>query len=174
MRLSKFRLSENYIRFYHKIILPKLNKIKKNQLSGISLTSFPNWEGIMGLQFENLVLNNRKKIYGLLDLKPEEIVSDNPYFQQKTTHQKGCQIDYLIQTRYNTLFACEVKFSRKEIDISVIDSIKEKLSNLSLPRGFACLPVLIHANGVSKELKESGYFFNMIDFGELLSDEGQP
>lgn len=51
---------------------------------------------------------------------------------------------------------------------------KEKLSNLSLPRGFACLPVLIHANGVSKELSESGYFFNMINFGELLSDECEP
>ncbi|MDP3445364.1 MAG: ATPase, partial [Ignavibacteria bacterium] len=133
--------------------------------------SLPNWDGVMGLQFENLVLSNRKEVHQWLMLKPEEIVSDNPYFQRQTTQQKGCQIDYLIQTRYNTLFVCEIKFSKNEVDISIVNKMKEKLSRLIVPQGFACLPVLIHINGVSEELRSSGYFFKIIDFSQLLENE---
>jgi hypothetical protein len=103
-------------------------------------------------------------------VKPEEIISDNPFFQHKTSKQKGCQFDYLIQTRHNTLFACEIKFLRKEIDVSVIHVVKEKIAKFTLPRGFSCLPVLIHANGVSDKVKEADYFFKIIDFSEMLYD----
>ncbi|MBL0941321.1 MAG: ATP-binding protein [Alphaproteobacteria bacterium] len=172
MKLSKFRLSDNYLRFYLKYISPRLNQIKKDQFAAISLISLPNLDGIMGLQFENLVLNNRRQIQEYLMLKPEEILSDNPYFQHQTTKQKGCQIDYLIQTRYNTLFACEIKFSKKEIDNSIVNEMKEKVSKIILPRGFACLPVLIHVSGVNEEVKNSNYFFKLIDFGKLFFDKG--
>lgn len=170
-RLSKFRLSDNYLRFYLKYIAPRLSQIQKNQLSAHPFSSLPNWDGVMGLQFENLVLSNRKQIHQWLMLKPEEIISDNPYFQRKTEKQKGCQIDYLIQTQYKTLFACEVKFLKKEVEISVINEMKEKLSNLVLPQSFACLPVLIHINGVSEEVRNSGYFFKIIDFSQLLENK---
>jgi hypothetical protein len=52
----------------------------------------------------------------------------------------------------------------------VIQAVKEKISRLALPRGVACLPVLIHVNGVSDEVKRSGYFFKKIDFSELLAN----
>ena len=168
-RLSKFRLSDNYVRFYLKYINPELNQIKKGQFSSISLMSKANYNTIMGLQFENLVLNNRLSVIHALGLKSEEVLSDNPFFQNKTTKQKGCQIDYLIQTRHNTLFACEIKFHKKAIDTSVITSIKEKISRLVIPRGFSCLPVLLHSNGVSDEVIEADYFFKVIDFGDLLT-----
>ena len=92
-RLSKFRLSDNYIRFYLKYIAPELGQIQKGQFSDSSLVSKANFSAIMGYQLENLVLNNRSAIINLLGLKPEEILSDNPFFQHKTTKQKGCQID---------------------------------------------------------------------------------
>lgn len=169
-RLSQFRLSDNYVRFYLKYILPRLTKINKNQFSQFTLTSLTNWDSIAGLQFENMVLNNRKKIQALLGLKEEEIFADNPYLQTKTTKQHGCQIDYLIQTRYNTLFVCEIKYSKKEIERSVIQEMKDKIAKLALPRGYACLPVLIHVNGVSESIDEAGYFFRIIDFARFLED----
>lgn len=167
-RLSKFRLSDNYLRFYLKYIGPRLNKIKKNQFLDSSMISFSNWDGVMGLQFENLVLNNRKWVQKALGIKPEEVISDNPYFQNQTTKHKACQIDYLIQTRYQILFACEIKCSRNSIGVAVVKEIKEKLSRLVIPRGFSCLPVLIHTNGVSEELEELNYFSSIIDFEQLL------
>lgn len=163
-RLSQFRLKDNYLRFYLKYIAPRLDGIKRAEFSEALL---PNWESILGLQFENLVLNNRQYLHQLLGIKHEEIVADNPFFQRQTLKNQGCQIDYLIQTRHNTLFVCEIKFSKKEIGTEVIREVKEKISTLSLPRRFACLPVLICVNGVSEEVKEVDYFFKVIDFSQF-------
>jgi AAA+ ATPase superfamily predicted ATPase len=169
--LCKFRLSDNYLRFYLKFISPRLNKIKKNQFTDVAITSLTNWESIIGLQFENLVLNNRKLIHHVLGIKPEEIISDNPFFQNPTVKQKGCQIDYLIQTKYNTLIVCEIKFSKNNIHSSVIAAVKEKITKLSLPRRYSCLPVLIHVNGISKEVADAGFFYKTIDFSKFLDDK---
>ncbi len=171
MQLSKFRLRDNYLRFYLKYIAPKLGKIRKGQFEDVSLASLPNWEGLIGLQFENLVLNNRKLIHQALRLNPMEIVNDNPFFQHTTTKQRGCQIDYLIQTQQKTLFVCEIKFSKNEVETSVVSSMKEKISRLFIPRGFACVPVLIHVNGVSSGIEEAEYFYKIIDFGQLMQND---
>ncbi|WP_237342888.1 hypothetical protein [Wolbachia endosymbiont of Folsomia candida] len=58
------------------------------------LSSLPEWHTIIGLQFENLVLNNRKSILNIL--RADGIVSENPFFQRKTGNIAGCQIDYMI------------------------------------------------------------------------------
>ena len=75
---------------------------------------------LSGLQFESLVLNNRLSLLKLLEIPLEEIVNDNPYFQIATTRKKGCQIDFLIQTEYNCLYVCEMKFSKVPVGPQVI------------------------------------------------------
>lgn len=170
-RLSQFRLSDNYLRFYMKYVKSNKQKILLGNFNNISMSSLPEWNAVMGLQFENLVLKNRKKIQEYLAIKAQDIVSDNPFFQRKTTIQKGCQIDYMIQTRFNNLFVCEIKFSNREIKSEIIDSMKRKLSNIALPKGFACLPILIHVNGVEDAILDAAYFTEIIDFSKLLDDE---
>lgn len=64
----------------------------------------------MGLQFENLVLNNRHILNCALHIAPEEIVNANPFFQHETARAQGCLIDYMIQTKYNCLYVCEILF----------------------------------------------------------------
>jgi uncharacterized protein len=123
----------------------------------------------MGLQFENLVLNNRQQLHRLLGLNPEEIVNDNPFYQHKTARQPGCQIDYLIQTKFDTLYVCEMKFSRNEIGSAVIQEIRAKIDALSRPRGMSCRPVLIHVNGVNEEVIDSDYFAHILDMSRLLT-----
>lgn len=166
--LSQFRLSDNYLRFYLKFIEPNLDAINKNVFADKSLYSIPGWLGAMGLQFENLVLHNRSLIYGALSIKPEDITIDNPYFQRKTTRFDGCQVDYMIQTRYNNLFVCEIKYSRREVGPEIIPEMKEKIAKLSLTRGMSAWPVLIHVNGVSEMVEDSGYFSKIIDFSTFL------
>jgi hypothetical protein len=167
-KLSHYRLNDNYLRFYLKYINPNRTRISNEHFSYTSLGNLPAWDSIMGLQFENLVLANRKLLWKHLPLSPGDILNDNPFFQRKTVRTKGCQIDYLIQTRYNNLFVCEIKFSKNTIKSDVIDEVKEKISRLSLPRGFSCWPVLIHVNGVSDAVSDSGYFSHIIDFSSLL------
>lgn len=166
--ISTYRLSDNYLRFYFKYMKPKINKIKRGQYKNISLTTLPNWDGIFGLQFENLVLNNRDLICEKLNINPADIVADNAYYQRQTKRLLGCQIDYLIHTRFNTLFICEIKFSKNPIGCSVITQVKEKIKRLKVPKGFSCVPILIHINGVTDELLDENYFIEIIDFSEFL------
>ena len=75
----------------------------------------------------------------------------------------------MIQTSHNFLYICEIKFSRKAIDLSIIDEVKEKIKRLKMPKYFSRLPVLIHVGGVQDEVVETGYFAHIIDFGSLLT-----
>lgn len=168
-KTSLYRLSDNYLRFYYKYIQPKLSLIRKGQYQETLMSSLPSWNGMMGFQFESLVLKNRKLIQEKLRLAPEDIVADDIYYQRETKLLAGCQIDYLIQTRTNNLFVCEIKFSQNELKTGVIKEVKEKIEKLAVPKNFACLPVLIHVNGVSDELQEAHYFFEIINFSEFLT-----
>ncbi len=169
-RLSHFRLSDNYLRFYLKYIDRELPTIQSNQYAFRSLGLLPGWDTIMGLQFENLVLNNREYVKECLRIKPDDILSNNPYFQRKTTTRPGCQIDYLIQTRFRDLYVCEIKFSRDQIGKAIMSEMHKKIESLAAPKRFSVRPVLIHVNGVHEDVRESGYFAEIIDFKNLLED----
>lgn len=167
-RLSHFRLSDNYLRFYLKYVDQHRGKIERDDFKETPLSTLPGWDSIMGFSFENLVLNNRTLLYQALNISPVDIVISNPFFQRKTTTQRGCQIDFLIQTRFNLLYVCEIKFSKRELKRSIIDEMKEKIARLSLPKGFACSPVLIHVNGVEEDVEDAAYFSHIVDFGRFL------
>lgn len=167
-KLSKYRLRDNYLRFYLKYIDPNRNKIKRNYYKNIVIDTLPQWESIIGLQFENLVLSNRGLIQQALNINPQDIVADNPFFQKTTVKQKGCQIDYLIHTRYKTLFICEIKFTKNHLTTNIIKEVEEKINRLSLPRGYAVLPVLIYAGELSGKLEESDYFHQCINFIDFI------
>jgi AAA+ ATPase superfamily predicted ATPase len=167
-KISHFRLSDNYLRFYLKYIAPHAAAIEKERFKKIALSSLPGWETIMGLQFENLVLNNREKLLSALNIRVEDVIADNPYIRKKTSRQSGCQIDYLIQTKFKNLYPCEIKFSRQPVTMKVVDEMKEKIKRLTLPRGTSALPVLLHVNGVTESVIESDYFFAIINFSDLI------
>lgn len=161
---SRYRIKDNYLRFYLKYILPH-----KEQIESTHLQRLPQgWLSIMGVQFENLVVNNGSLVCRILGVSPEDLLIANTYFQTAGIRKRGCQIDYLIQTRFRYLYACEVKFRQGVVGTEVIEEVEEKLRRLQLPRGFSCRPVLIHVNGVSKDVVDSGYFARIIDLSDLL------
>ncbi|MBM3197845.1 MAG: ATP-binding protein [Chlamydiae bacterium] len=168
-KLSQFRICDNYIRFYLKYVYPHKNSIEKEMFQRRALSTFPGWDSIMGLQFENLVMQNRHQLYKILKISPHEIIQEGPYFQRKTTKRSGCQIDYLIQTKYNSFTICEIRFSTKRISPSVVPEVQSKIHALSLPKATSCRPVLIHINGVEDSLIGEEYFASIVDFSELFS-----
>ncbi len=167
-KLHKYRLSDNYVRFYLKYIDKNITKINLNEYSLKSLTLFPEWNTIMGLQFENLVLNNRTLLYQALGIKPDEVILANPFFQNKTYRSSGCQIDFMIQTKFSSLYICEIKFSKNVIGESIIDEVQKKIDSLMYPKGYSCRPVLIHVNGVSQDVIDRDYFTDIIDVTKFL------
>lgn len=169
-KLSKYRVKDNYLRFYLKYILPNKDKITRGIFDNRALGSLPNWDGIMGLQFENMVINNRDIILNELQINQEDVVYDNPFFQTKTKAHDGCQIDYMIQTRFNNLYICEIKFSRNKIRSDILNEMKYKISKLKIPKLFSIRPVLVHIGAVATEIEESLYFSNILDFKKLLDN----
>ena len=166
--LKLFRLKDNYIWFYLKFIEPNRSKIEHNGFSAESLTNLSGWETIMALQFENLVINNRDKLYEILGISIQDVEKSGPFFQKKSLKNKGCQIDLLIQTKFGTLYLCEIKFYLLEVGKQVITDIDEKIKRLTYPKGYSIRPVLIHVNGVTREVTESGYFDKIVNFSEFL------
>jgi hypothetical protein len=169
-KISRYRIRDNYLRFYLKYIQPHKEQIETGQLNRLP----PGWLSIMGLQFENLLVNNGASLCHLLGIPPDEIVFAHPYLQTQQARRAGCQIDYMIQTRFNCLYICEVKFKQGAIGRKVIDEVRQKMALLQLPRGFSCRPILIHVNGVQASVIDSGFFAQIIDFSELLTGCSDP
>jgi AAA+ ATPase superfamily predicted ATPase len=167
-KLSRYRLSDNYLRFYLKYIGPNRVKIDQGKVPESMLNHLPGWEAAMGLQFENLVTHNYKVLWEMLNISAEEVVMDGPFFQSQTTKQSGCQIDYMIQTRFHTLYLCEVKFKKDRIGRKILEEMEEKRTRLKTPRHFSIRPVLIHVNGVEESVLEENYFDKVIDFSKRL------
>jgi hypothetical protein len=162
-KLSKIRLSDNYLKFY-------LNYIEPHKATIMNHTQMPfNYSStILGLQFENLILANRELILTKLGIDPKFIVADGPYFQTHTKKKLGCQIDYLVQTKDNILYICEIKFSKSQIGSGIIKDMRDKVNALLIPKHYSYRTVLIHVNGTTEDLLDAEYFSYIIDFAEFL------
>lgn len=165
-KLSKFRLKDNYLRFYLKYIEPKKHLIEQGLYDDLFLEDLPEWNAIIGFQFENLVLNNLSAMQHLLQLPSSSVLSAAPYFQSKTKRKKACQIDLLIQCRY-AIYLCEIKFGQK-ISPEVIDEVSEKICKLPLSKGISIRPVLIYQGELSPKIIQANFFTHLIPFDQLL------
>ncbi|ETR73618.1 MAG: ATPase family protein [Candidatus Magnetoglobus multicellularis str. Araruama] len=167
-RLCKYRIKDNYLRFYLRYIHPNKEKILKNRFTLKTLTSLPGWSAMMGFQFENLVIQNCNHIIRMLGISFSDIVQDGFFFQNKTNRKQGCQIDYMIQTKHGPVYICEIKFQKNPVKSNVIEDVKRKTRQLSVPKYCSLIPVLIHVNGVSDSVEAAEYFAQIIDFSDFI------
>jgi hypothetical protein len=158
------------MRFYLKVIEPNLGVISDGGFDQVQLSRMPGFETHMGLQLEALLLQNRPLLLEKLGISPVDIVRSGPYRQTKTTTQQGCQIDYLVQTKTNSLFICEFKFKKREINSDIITDMQEKISRLKTPKGFAKVAVLFHLSGVTSTVATNPYFYRINDIADFLED----
>ncbi len=157
-KLVKYRLRDNYLRFALKYIEPNKTKILEGRYQFSSIQKLPGWNSIVGLQFENLILNNKNLIVEKLGLTPEDVISCSPHIQKKTTKNKGgCQIDLLIVTRLHQAYICEIKYSA-QVGSPVINEVKKKIQVFKRPRYYTIHPVLIYIGEISNSIAESDYF----------------
>ena len=80
--------------------------------------------------------------------------------------KEACQIDLLIQT-HHTIYVCEIKF-RKQIPLSVIDEVKEKIRKIEIPKTTSVRPVLIYEGQLSSNIRSENFFSHLIPFEDLL------
>jgi hypothetical protein len=165
--LSKYRIRDNYLRFYLRYIDRQKEKIEQGLFHNVHLENFTNWDAVMGYQFENLMLNNLDAVIRRLDIAPESIISAAPYFQRKTRRHDACQIDLLIHTQ-NTLYVCEIKF-RKRIDTAVAGEVLRKIEKLPGRKKYSIRPVLIYEGELAPGIKQSDIFCRLIHAADLLA-----
>ena len=170
LKQSLYRISDPYMRFYLKVIEANRSAIEEGGFNQVPLSTIAGFETHMGLQLELLLLQNRPLILQKLGISPVDILRSGPYRQTKTKTQQGCQIDYLLQTKTNTLFICECKFTRREVSTSIISEMQDNLARLKTPKGFAKAAVLLHLSGVAPAVATSPYFYRIIDMGDFLEN----
>ena len=168
-RVGKYRLKDNYTRFYLKYVMPRKAQIESGSFRFASLGTLPEWNSVMGLQFENLIVNNAMSLLPFLHLGNSIVESAAPYRNARrgTDGGKGgCQIDLLIQTPM-TAYVVEIK-RKREIDESVIPEMRDRLSRLPLRKGISARPVLVYEGELAPYVEGSGYFDAIIPAAKLL------
>ena len=165
-RIFRIRICDNYIRYYLKYIFPRREQISNHLLEDLHLDDLKGWSSIVGLQFENLVINNLKVILKILQIPPSSILSASPHFQRQTKNKDQCQIDLLIQTHKN-IYPCEIKF-KQEIDATVCDEMEIKLKKMKFTSSRSVRPVLIYHGELRRPDKIKETFTHTIRFKDLL------
>jgi uncharacterized protein len=161
-RSAKYRLSDNYVRFYLRYVEPEKNRIADGLYHQRALETLPQWDTVMGLQFENLVLTNRQALLRLIGLGSTPILNAGPYFQTKTLRTEACQIDLLLRTK-KSLYVIEIKLQEK-IPASCITDVQEKIRRLKLPKGTPCRTVLVYHGELDPSISEEDFFDYLVPF----------
>ena len=166
VREIRYRLRDNYTRFYLRYILPRRETVLNGFYKSVPLERMPGWETVMGLQFENLVLNNFSSLAARIGLLGRNVLSAAPYFKSGRKSGKGLQIDYLVQLPRCT-YVVEIKRMRR-IGAAVEEEVQQKLDRLKLAPGRSVKAVLVYDGELDPQVEEDGFFDSLVSADCLL------
>ena len=168
VRERRYRLMDNYSRFYLKYIEPVKDVIDAGSYAFTSLEQLKGVDAILGLSFENLIVNHYREILPRLGLSRVLIESAAPFVKRGNAKAgtQGCQVDLLIQSIQSCCLV-EIK-RRKELGDEVISEMRGKLNALSLPGDVSIRTALVYDGHLAATVEAAGYFHALIDVRELL------
>ena len=172
VREVRYRLCDNYTRFYLKFIQPRREAIRQGLYRFADLESLSGWNSILGLQFENLVVNNLASLCRELGLGRKLVTSAAPYARRKSAACPGLQIDLLIQTP-KSVYVIEVKRCNR-IETSIEKEIEKKVSLLGIGSGKSIRTALVYDGKLSPEVEENGFIDFLIPFNRLMEAGDEP
>ena len=166
VRERRYRLRDNYVRYYLKFVEPVGRMIDDGSYRFVSLSMLDGWDSVMGLAFENLVVNNYVDLLPHLHLGGALITSAAPYRKSAVRgRSKGCQIDLLIQAQG---MICIVEVKRRDIDKSIITEVDGKVSCIARPPGVSIRTALVYDGTLAPTVEANGYFDAIVSARELL------
>lgn len=166
MKICRYRLSDNYTRFFLKYVEPNGPTIDAGSFMFNALEALPGWNAILGLQFENLIINNLPRLLPALGLRNVLLKSAAPYRQTASGRKKGCQVDLLLQAD-RMFYVVEIK-RRREIGVEIEAEVEAKVRALALPRGVTVRTALVYDGRLSPQVPARGYFDALVSAEELL------
>ena len=168
IRAVRYRLSDNYCRFYLKFIEPDARAIDQGTYSFTGFEQFKNRDTVLGLAFENLVLANYRSLLPTLRLDRAVIKSAAPYCKagSKKCGVEGCQVDLLLQTEMSMILV-EIK-RQKEIGRDVLEAVRRKIGLLKRPPETTLRAVLVYEGVLDRSVEADGFFDAVVNVRELL------
>ena len=168
VREQRYRIKDNYARFYLKYIEPVKDAIDSGAFVFSGLNALKGWPSVMGLAFESMVVNHVRDLLVPLHLENALVTSAAPYVKKGSskTGVAGCQIDLLIQTAESF---CLVEIKRKaRIGLEIIEEMKRKVAAFPSVRGKAVRTALVYDGDLDPVVPAQGYFDAVVSFDGLL------
>lgn len=167
VRERRYRLRDNYTRYYLKFVEPVKDMIDSGAYRFVSLSHQDGWDTIMGLAFENLVVNNTSELIDHLHLGGSLITSAAPYRKIGSKNRgNGFQIDLLVQTA-GSMCLTEIK-RQKKIGKEIIAEVDAKVRKISRPEGVSIRTALVYEGELSSVVEANGYFDALVPFSRLM------
>ena len=167
-RLERYRICDNYTRFYLHFIGPNRTAIDNGLFKYSSMEQMKGWDVQLGYQFENLVVNHVCDLFRHLGIERSLVLSAAPYLQRGTKRGEGCQIDLLIQTR-RTVYVVEIK-RRREIGAEIMDEVAEKVKRLKVADGVSVRTALVYDGRLSPRIEAEHAFDVLVPASRLLQE----
>ncbi len=167
-KLIRYKLIDEFLRFYFQFI----SSIEKN-IGEISPQEIftehvrPRLSVWMGFAFEVFCFKHAIKIATQLGFAGK-VTTYGPLLIRDGKKNIG-QLDLVYWRLDNVITLCEIKFSKRPIDVNVIDEIEKKISKLQVAANLTIEKILITPNGASSKLKASNYFHHILDMEDLMN-----
>ena len=165
-RLVRYRIRDNYTRFFLKYVEPVADSVRKGLFRFTSLLQLSGWNAVLGLQFECLVLNNLPELLKRMGLSDVLILSASPYRKRAHARGEGCQIDLLLMSS-RTWWVVEIK-RRREIGVEIVEEVSRKVANLKTRPGVSVRTALVYCGVLSPAVTAEGFFDILTDAHDLL------
>lgn len=166
-RVDQYRLKDNYTRFFLRYVADRAPEIAAGAFGFTSVELLPGWNSIMGLQFENLVLNNLPVLLKRMGLQGKLVVSAAPYRCFRSA-RGGVQIDLLVQTE-TTAYIVELK-RKNVLGREIIEELREKTRRLPVRKGLSVRTVLVYEGELTKGLAASDAIDILVSVEDLMAD----
>ena len=168
IRDRRYRIRDNYTRFFIKCIEPVKEVIDDGSFAFVSLDQFGGWNVDMGLAFENLIVNNYRELLPHLHLDRALITSASPFSRPSAPKSGagGVQVDLLLQTR-QSICLVEIK-RRKHIGHEVVAEMAEKCRRIARPNDVSLKTALVYEGELAPSVEADGFFDAVIPASRLL------
>jgi len=167
-KFRKYRLSDEFLRFYFKYMEPNMTAIKnRNNAANSNLFEKVSKENLkiwFGFAFERFCLKHSWYLALRMGFA-NEVLYASPYFKRDDSK---FQIDLLYKRVDNVIVVCEIKYHNDLVSAAVIKEVSRKIELLDLPKGYSVEKALISLHGPDKALKESEYFDHYLTIEDIV------
>lgn len=166
-KLKKYKLTDEYLRFYFKYVEPHIKLISTNRTRNLFAQLVkPVWNSWLGFSFENFCLKNAMYLAKIMGFE-DHVVQWGPYFKRA---DQGFQIDLIYLRNDRVVTLCEIKYYEGEVPVTVVHEVKKKCALIDVPRGYTLEKALISRFGPEKALRELDYFHHYVEEADFFKE----